>query len=87
MFIGDGVPKLIERAIPKEKFTEEAKEKVYTEFMAHYRQNFLNKTVPYDNIPECISKLVESGLKLAVVSNKVDEMTVKIVDKKNKNMI
>ena len=80
MFIGDGVPKLIERAIPKEKFTEEAKQKVYNEFMVHYRQNFLNKTVPYKNIPECVNALLEAGLKLAIVSNKIDEMTVKIAN-------
>lgn len=80
MFIGDGVPKLIERAIPKEVFTEEAKQIVYSEFMAHYRNHFLDKTKPYDNINECVSLLKEKGLQLAVVSNKVDEMTRKIVE-------
>ena len=80
MFIGDGVPKLIERAIPKEVFTEEAKQTVYGEFMAYYRNHFLDKTKLYDNIAECVSLLNDKGLKLAVVSNKIDEMTQKIVD-------
>ncbi len=79
MFIGDGVPKLIERAIPKEIFTEQAKQTVYAEFMAHYRNHFLDKTKLYDNINECVSLLKTKGLKLAVVSNKVDEMTQQIV--------
>ena len=81
MFIGDGVPKLIERAIPKEVFSEEAKQIVYTEFMSHYRKNFLNKTKLYDGISECVTALKAEDLKLAVVSNKIDEMTQKIVEK------
>ena len=80
-FVGDGVPKLIERAIPKEKFNKEIQQKVYNEFMSHYREHFLNKTVPYKYILETVEQLNEAGIKLAVVSNKVDEMTQKIVDK------
>ena len=81
MFIGDGVPKLIERAIPKEVFTQEAKQIVYNEFMAHYRQHFLDKTKLYDNISECVTTLKAGDLKLAIISNKIDEMTQKIVEK------
>ncbi len=80
-FVGDGVPKLIERAIPKEKFNLEIQQKVYGEFMLHYRKHFLDKTQPYIQIPEAIQQLKEAGIKLAVVSNKVDEMTQKIVSK------
>ena len=80
MFIGDGVPKLIERAIPVAVFTEEAKRICYNEFMAHYRKHFLDKTKLYENIADCVSLLKEKGLKLAVVSNKIDEMTQKIVE-------
>ena len=80
MFIGDGVPKLIERAIPEDKRDPQVKQEVYQEFMSHYRQNFLNKTKLYDNICDCVSELHNKGFKLAVVSNKVHEMTVKIVD-------
>ncbi len=80
-FVGDGMLKLIERAIPKERFNTEVQQKVYLEFLAHYREHFLDKTSPYDYIPQTISELKEKGIKLAVVSNKNDEMVRKIADK------
>ncbi len=80
-FVGDGVPKLIERAIGEKDYTKEIGDKVYKEFMAHYREHFLDKTAPYENILKCVDDLFEFGIKLAVVSNKVDEMTKRIVER------
>ena len=80
-FVGDGVPKLIERAIGEKDYTKEIGETVYNEFMSHYREHFLDKTAPYENIEKCVDDLFCAELKLAVVSNKVDEMTKKIAKK------
>ena len=80
-FVGDGMPKLIERAIPKESFNEQIHKKVLSAFMDRYREHYLDKTAPYEFIPEAIEQLFSAGIKIAVVSNKVDEMTQKIVSK------
>ncbi len=77
--IGDGMVKLIERAIPKEKINNEIFNAVFECFMAYYRENFLQNTVAYEGINELLAELLDMGLKLAVVSNKADEMAKKVV--------
>lgn len=69
MFVGNGVKKLMERAIPNgldnPKFEE-----VYATFRQHYLNHNLDTTKPYDGIPELLRKLKGRGKKLAIVSNK-----------------
>lgn len=79
--VGDGVPKLIERAIGPQKLTKELHKNVYKAFIKHYRLHYLDKTAPYDGIPQCLEQFEKTGLKMAVLSNKVDEMAVKVVEK------
>lgn len=86
-FVGDGVPKLIERAIPKEQYTKQSAKAVYDEFMNHYREHYLDKTAPYECVESALSQLSSAGIKLAVLSNKVDEMAQKIVKKFFKDTI
>lgn len=78
--VGSGVLNLIEQAISTRPFTEEEKQTVFNCFMTHYRGNFLTKSLPYEGMYECVKTLKENGVKLAVVSNKIDEMTQKIVN-------
>lgn len=69
MFVGNGVKKLMERAIPNgldnPKFEE-----VYATFRQHYLNHNLDTTKPYDGIPELLRELKGRGKKLAIVSNK-----------------
>ncbi|MBQ3125125.1 MAG: HAD-IA family hydrolase [Clostridia bacterium] len=70
-FVGNGVKKLIERALPEG--TDEAEfNKVLGEFKEHYSQNSRNKTAPYEGIMELLHTLKDNGCNLAIVSNKVD---------------
>ena len=80
-FVGDGMQKLIERVIPKEAYTEEIHKKVFATFINYYREHFLDKTAPYDGIVESLQKLKANDIKLAIVSNKNDEMAKKVVNK------
>ena len=79
IFIGDGMPKLIERALPLENRTEDTINAVLEEFLLHYKQHYCDKTVFYDGISELLCSLKEKGYKLCVVSNKSNEMTVEII--------
>lgn len=79
--VGDGIPKLIERALPVGEKTEENKKKCLDIFMERYKEHYHDKTVAYDGIPDMLSKLKEGGLKIAVISNKAEEMAVKVVEK------
>lgn len=79
--VGDGIPKLIERALPVGEKTEENKKKCFDIFMERYKEHYHDKTVAYDGIPDMLSELKEGGLKIAVISNKAEEMAVKVVEK------
>lgn len=68
-FVGNGVKKLMERAIPggldNDKF-----DKTYADFRQHYMQHNLDTTKPYDGVMEMLEELHKQGKKVAVVSNK-----------------
>ena len=77
--IGDGMVKLIERAIPDDKLDADTFKSVFDCFMNYYRSHYLVHTRAYDGIFEAVNELNAMGLKLAVVSNKADDMTNIIV--------
>lgn len=76
-FVGNGVLKLIERALPPEHFDEVMALK--SEFDQVYSENCLNKTKPYQGVVEVINELVALDYNLAVVTNKPQNHAVKIV--------
>lgn len=81
-FVGDGIPKMLERALPEGEKTEENVAKCLEIFMDRYKDHFCDKTVPYGGIPELVKTLKEKyGLKVAVISNKEEGMAIKVVTK------
>jgi len=70
-FVGNGVAKLIERAIPGGRENEEF-EDCLSDFKEHYALHMYDKTAAYDGIYEMLDSLKEKGYRLAVVSNKFD---------------
>lgn len=79
-FVGNGVAKLIERAIPDGENNPNF-EKCLSIFKENYAKNMYNKTAPYNGIIEMLSNLKSKGIKIAVVSNKFD-LAVKELCKK-----
>lgn len=76
-FVGNGIGKLIERAIP-EGLMNPCFEKCLADFSAHYLTNMQNKTGPYEGILDLLDELNKKGYKLAIVSNKFDEAVKKL---------
>lgn len=70
-FVGNGVKKLIERAVPAGISGEDI-EQTLAVFKEHYSGNMLNKTGPYNGIMELLARLKEGGISAAIVSNKFD---------------
>lgn len=70
-FVGNGIRKLIERAVP-DGLPVEAVDRVHEDFLAYYQMHCADKTRPYDGIMELLETLRDSGCKTAVVSNKAD---------------
>lgn len=74
-FIGDGVEKLINRALPEQNRTENTIRTCLEAFREDYHTNWNVNTRPYEGIPELLDALKEKGLKAAVLSNKPNDTT------------
>jgi len=70
-FVGDGVAKLIERAVP-EGSPYETTAAVLATFKAHYAIHCQDKTAPYMGILPLLSELQDRDIRTAIVSNKFD---------------
>lgn len=70
-FVGNGVKKLIERAIPNGVNNPDF-ENCLAVFKENYAENMYNKTAPYDGIIDMLEALNAKNYKAAVVSNKFD---------------
>lgn len=70
-FVGNGVRKLVERAVPAGS-TKEEEEAVFSIFTEHYRVHCADHAKPYPGILELFEKLKQAGVRIAVVSNKPD---------------
>lgn len=70
MFVGNGVRRLIEQAVPAGT-TAEQFEECFATFKAHYVEHCQDHTRLYDGIPELLRALKDGGHKLAIVSNKL----------------
>ena len=77
--VGNGIPKLIERAIPQGRENPEF-DKILADFIAYYEEHCAIKTAPYAGIPECIKTLRAAGIKIAVNTNKVEPAAIALCD-------
>ena len=76
-FVGNGIHKLIERAVP-EGSTENEIENVFDAFREHCLVHCQDKTKPYDGILSMLDTLKQKGYALAIVSNKADAAVKKL---------
>lgn len=79
-FVGNGINKLFERALPEGEKTEENILRVRKYFLAHYDKNCNNYSRPYPGIPELLNTLHKKGIMLAVASNKYQQATLELIN-------
>lgn len=78
-FVGNGVMKLFERALPEEARTTENIGKVRDLFLPYYDLHNADMSRPYEGMVEVLETLQKKGIKLAVASNKYQRATIKLV--------
>ena len=78
-FVGNGIPKLVERFSPGDQRDPETLQKTLAEFDTVYGAHMHDKTAPYPGMPELLAKLKKNGVKMAVFSNKADEFARAVV--------
>lgn len=69
--LGRGVRFLIEQSVPA-GISDTEISKVEEDFLKYYKVHSMDNTRPYDGIVELIKEVRASGIKTAVVSNKID---------------
>lgn len=70
-FVGNGIRKLIERAVPADT-PAELQEAVFASFNKYYKQHCADSTRPYEGVPQLLQQLRTAGCRTAIVSNKAD---------------
>ena len=68
-FVGNGIRRLMEQAVPEHVIGEEF-ERVFEEFKNYYTEHCQIKTCAYEGIMPLLSCLYEKGYAMAIVSNK-----------------
>lgn len=79
MFVGNGIAKLFERALPEAERTEENIARMRSFFVPYYDSHNTCRTKPYDGIVDLLIALRQRGVALAVASNKYQRATEKLV--------
>ena len=77
--VGNGINKLIERALPEEYRNEATVLRLREYFVPYYDAHNCDLTRPYEGIPALLQALKAQGHTLAVASNKYQAATEKIV--------
>lgn len=70
-FVGNGIRKLITRAVPAGT-SQEVQEAAFADFNIFYKEHCADNTKPYAGILPLLKQLRKQGCKTAIVSNKAD---------------
>lgn len=79
-FVGNGIPKLVERFSPESQRTPDRLAETLAQFSARYAAHKADCTAPYPGIREALEQLKASGAALGVLSNKEDSLARAVVE-------
>ncbi len=79
MFVGNGVSRLIERALPEDVRTPEVIASTLEKFKAYYDEHLCDETSPYPGIRDMLMRLQDKGVGMAVASNKYHEAVTRLI--------
>ncbi len=80
-FVGNGIMRLVERALPEELRSPEYVAAARRDFVSYYIDHIDLHTHPYEGIVELVEELAAEGCKLAIASNKFQAGTDKLIKK------
>lgn len=79
LFVGNGIPKLIERMLPK-NCGEKEQNAALEIFGAYYSEHKSDRTVPYDGIKELLRELDSRGVVAVCNTNKAHEFSQTLIE-------
>ena len=78
-FVGNGVRRLMTRVLPEDARDDEKVDRVLKDFLEYYDEHCTDFTKPYNGMPELLQDLRDSGIAIAVASNKYQKAVSKII--------
>lgn len=78
-FVGNGIGKLLERAMPASERSQAQIARMQEHFMLYYNEHNADLSTPYPGVPEMLHRLQDRELLLAVASNKYHLATEKLI--------
>lgn len=79
MLVGNGVRRLMERALPEDARIPEIVDPMLEKFREYYDAHLTDATIPYPGIPELLRSLTSAGVKVAVASNKYQDAVERLI--------
>ncbi len=83
-YVGNGMQKLVERALPQNVDSNIVND-CYNKMVAYYGGHNCVDSKVYDGMEDTIKKLNKQGIKLAVLTNKIHTSALKVIDHYLKN--
>ena len=80
MMVGNGVRRLIERALPAEDRSEATVDRLLSAFREYYDAHLYDLTQPYTGIMSLLDELQSRGVAMAVASNKYEAAVRRLID-------
>ncbi|WP_303911567.1 HAD family hydrolase [Bacteroides mediterraneensis] len=78
-FVGNGINKLFERALPEADRTPENVLRIRSKFVPYYNVHNADLSRPYPGIEDLLYQLQQHHIQIAVASNKYQEATAKLI--------
>lgn len=79
MMVGNGVRRLIERALPSENRDQATVDRLLASFRQYYDSHLTDYTEPYEGIPALLAELKSRGVAMAVASNKYESAVRRLI--------
>lgn len=79
--VGHGISNLVQKFSPEGCRSPLMLVNTLAQFNEYYGAHNMDKTLPYDGMPELVAELGRRNMKLAVYSNKADEFSRQIVER------
>ena len=80
-FVGNGMPKLVERFTPEDQRAPEILKAALDVFVPYYNTHKEDKTVPYAGVPEMLERLRMAGVQMAVLTNKAHPLAQDVMER------
>ena len=77
--VGNGVRRLIERAIPSESRTDHNVDALLADFRSYYDEHLCDLTKPYPGIELLLEDITLKGVQVAVASNKYESAVRRLI--------